>query len=374
MLKKILLKIFYYLPIKFLLKNYIIFESNPDFADNTYYVYQELLRQGYNKKYKFIWLVTDKDKFGDIHIDNVVFVNINSMQAKRYRMWAKFIIDSNRYINKYNKYQYRFHLGHGMPIKVVMDYTRSCGKVDNYLVTSDYFIPFFSDSTKIAQDKFLPLGFPRTDQFFMPNEQFKELAPYDKVILWMPTYRKHVVGLGYKSSLVYGVPSINNKKELLALNVLLKKYNSLLLIKLHPAEDTNELDKMNLTNILFTKNELLEKNKKNIYELASVTDALITDYSSVYFDYLLHDKPIGMAIEDICEFGKNFSLFFDNFEEQLPGEYIYNYHDLEKFITNVCNGKDIKRKIRNEKRSIYVKYNDGNSSKRIVDILKRHSL
>ena len=374
MIKKILAKIYYYLPIKFLLKDYIILESGPDYADNTYYVYQELLKQGYNKKYKLVWVVNNKDAFRDIKIDNVIFVDMDSAEAKKYRRMAKFIIDSNKYINKYNKYQYRFHLGHGMPIKVVPEYTSSCGKVDSYLVTGEFFIPFFAECTKIDKSKFLPLGFPRNDQFFMSKVHFKELDGYDKVILWMPTYRKHVGGVGYKSSLNYGIPSINNKKELLDLNNLLKKYKSLLIIKLHPAEDTSVLDKINLTNILFTKNELLDKNKRNIYELAQLTDALITDYSSIYFDYLMHDKPIGMAIEDIKEFSQNFDLLFDNFEDNLPAEYIYNYADLEKFIVNVCNGKDIKREERNKKRSIFVKYNDGNAAKRIVDVLKKHSL
>ena len=374
MIKRIINKILYYLPIKFLLKDYILFESGPDYADNTYYVYKELLHEGYNKKYKFIWLVTNKEEYNDIKIDNVIFVNYGSKEAEWYRKRAKFIIDSNKYVQKYNKYQYRFHLGHGMPIKLVPEYTSGCGRVDNYLVTSDYFIPFFSECTKIDKEKFLPLGFPRCDQFFMNKEQFKELEGYDKVILWMPTYRKHVGGIGYKSSLIYGVPSINSKKELLDLNKLLGKYNALLIIKLHPAEDVSVLDKMDLNNILFTKNEILDNNKKNIYELASLTDALITDYSSIYFDYLLCDKPIGMAIEDIEEFRKNFPLYFNDFEEELPGEYIYNYDDLEKFIVNVCNGKDIKKEVRNKKRSIYVKYNDGNTSKRIIDELKKHSL
>ena len=374
MIKKILTKFFYNLPIKFLLKNYIILESGPDYADNTYYVYKELLNQGYNKKYKLIWFVNNPNLFRNINIDNVLFVNINSIKARKYRLFAKFIIDSNKYVNKYNKYQYRFHLGHGMPIKVVKEYTSSCGKVDDYLVTGEYFIPFFADCTKIEKEKFLPLGFPRNDQFFMPKTHFQELTGYDKVILWMPTYRKHTSGPGYKSSLIYGVPSINNKKELLSLNSLLKKYNALLLIKLHPVEDTSTLDKIDLTNILFTKNEILDNNKKNIYELAQLTDALITDYSSIYFDYLLHDKPIGMAVEDIKEFSQTFQLLFNDFEKELPAEYIYNYDDLVKFITNVCHGKDIKKDARNKKRSLFVKYNDGNASKRVVDILKKHSL
>ena len=155
---------------------------------------------------------------------------------------------------------------------------------------------------------------------------------------------------------------------------MLTSPNTFLIIKLHPAEDTTYLNKLNLNNILFTKNELFEGNRKNIYQLAQLTDALITDYSSIYFDYTLLDKPIGMAVEDIEEYRNNFKLYFDDFEKSLPAEYIYNFEDLKKFINNVCNGKDIKRNDRNRMRSVYFEHIDGFASKRVIDILKEHSL
>lgn len=378
-IKKILKKTYYYLPlyhlpIKFLLKNYILFESNPDYADNAYYVYLELLKQGYNKKYKLIWLVDNDEEFKDINIHNVIFLNRNSKEARKCKILAKFIIDCNKYIYKFNKYQYRFHMGHGMPIKDVSSYTGSCNKVDNYLITSEFFLFYFLNCIKLPKEKYLSLGFPRTDEFFMEKEHFEELDGYDKLILWMPTYRNHFNDEGKKSKLKYGVPSINTKKELVELNDILKNSNSLLIIKLHPSENTDILSKMELSNILFTKNELLEKNHRNIYQLAHITDALITDYSSIYFDYLLMNKPIAMAIEDIKEYSKEVPLLYDDFEKVLPAEYIYNYDDLIKFINNVCSGKDIKKKERNEKLSTYMKHNDGNSAKRIIEILKKHSL
>ena len=39
---------------------YIIFESNPDFSDNTYPVFEEMVNRGLNKKYKFLWQLSDK--------------------------------------------------------------------------------------------------------------------------------------------------------------------------------------------------------------------------------------------------------------------------------------------------------------------------
>lgn len=365
----------FYMSIRF--RNYILFESNPDYADNTYYVYDELLRQGYNKKYKFIWIVKDPNAFDDINIHNVRFIkrDNNEKQVDYYKRTARFIIDCNRYINKENTYQFRFHLGHGMPIKIVKDYTSAVGSYDKYLLSSKYFTNYFIENGNIDENKMEYIGLPRCDQFYKEKESFDEIKGYDKVILWMPTYRNHQSkDINKKLKLKYGIPSISNEKELIDLNILLKNNNALLIIKFHPAENMKFLENLSLSNIMFTKNELFDGNHKNIYHLCQLTDALITDYSSIYYDYMMQDKPIGMAIEDIEEYKKYFPICFDNIEEDLPAEYIYSYNDLIKFIKNVLDSKDIKRRLRNKKREVYFKYVDGNASKRVVEVLKRNNL
>lgn len=370
--RKILRKIYYHLPIKFFIKNYILFESNPDYCDNAYYVFKELINEGYNKKYKLIWLVRDLEKFNDVNIDNVYFVDYKN--SKKYKRFAKFIIDSNRYINKTNKNQFRIYLSHGMPLKVVPDYSARIGNLNAILITADIFADYYVKYSNKSRETMVVLGNPRNDQFFKEKIKFKELEGFKKVILWMPTYREHLNGSGYKLKSIYGVPSINNKKEIIELNKLLKKYSSLLIIKIHPAQSMENIDKLKLSNIIFVKNELFDTYDKNVYSLAQNTDALITDYSSIYYDYMLMNKPIGMAIEDIEEYKKHFGLYFENLENALPGEYIYNYNDLAKFIENVCNNKDVKKKERNDKINTYNKYVDGNSSKRVVEFLKKHGL
>ena len=65
-LKKIISKMFYNLPIKFLLKNIILLESNPDFSDNTRGVYDKLIEFGYNMKYQLIWITSNSEVLKDI--------------------------------------------------------------------------------------------------------------------------------------------------------------------------------------------------------------------------------------------------------------------------------------------------------------------
>ena len=60
---------------KLRLKPYILMESNPDFADNTKAVYDEIIKRGLNLKYKVIWAVNDKQKYKYIKTKNVRFIN-----------------------------------------------------------------------------------------------------------------------------------------------------------------------------------------------------------------------------------------------------------------------------------------------------------
>lgn len=57
--------------------------------------------------------------------------------------------------------------------------------------------------------------------------------------------------------------------------------------------------------ILLGKKLLTVPNQMDLYEILPHTDLLITDYSSVYFDYLLLDKPIVFTPTDLGEYSKN---------------------------------------------------------------------
>ena len=68
------------------------------------------------------------------------------------------------------------------------------------------------------------------------------------------------------------------------------------------------------------------------------SDALITDLSSVYIDYLMINKPIGFFMNSVKSYSRGFNI--ENFEEYLPGEKIYSIEDLERFVENICYNID----------------------------------
>lgn len=375
-LKKILNKIYYYLPIGFLLKPIVLFESNPDFCDNTRGVYDRLIELGYNKKLKIIWFVQDKNIFSDMNVYNVEFVNFDDKKNVRYYEYlAKYIIDCNHFIYKRNMHQFRIHLTHGTPIKFAGGYCATCGKVDYVVQVSDFFTKVTKELFQVPEKNIISVGFPRNDIILKKNNCiFFPQLKRKKTICWFPTYRNHKGHSTGKNIFPYGIPSISNEKELKELNALLKKEGVLLTIKLHPAEDTSILKKLDLDHIKLIDDSIFDIDHTTLYHYLSNVDALITDYSSVYYDFLLTKKPIGLAIADIKEYVKTTRIIFDNYEENVAGEYIYNFKDLLKFIHNVSTGNDISYDRRMKMIKVYHKYLDDKSADRVIALMEKKGL
>lgn len=372
----------YKLNYKIIMKDYILLESNPDYSDNTKAVYDELLRRKMNKNYKIIWLVDDVDQFKDIKVNNVVFVQRDKkiqhlIPFIYYNLLSKYIIDCNKCIKKRNKNQFRIYLTHGTPLKMVKNYIENVGNMDYLIQTSDFFTDVYKKFLKSDHVQIISTGFPRNDVLFNSTSKiaFFEETRRKKTILWLPTYRNHKgikddFNFHVKVDFPYGIPIISESNDLLKLNKILLKKEILLIVKLHPAEDSSRLKKMNCSNIKLIDDSIFKNGYISLYTLLSSVDALITDYSSVYYDFLLTDKPIGLAIPDIDIYRKHVNLIYDNFQENIIGEYIYDYTDLVRFIDNVSRNRDLYFDERVKMKKKYHKFLDGNSSKRVVDILE----
>ena len=108
-----------------------------------------------------------------------------------------------------------------------------------------------------------------------------------------------------------------------------------------------------------------------LYELLAQTDALITDYSSVYFDYLLTDRPIALTIADKEEYFTHFTLAFPDYKEAVKGFYIETFSQLSSFLAEIAKGVDSAREERMPVKEKYHTKDAGNSAKAIVDLLEK---
>lgn len=360
------------------LKDKIVFESFSDFSDNTRTLFDYMINNKMNKKYEMIWLVEDLKKFENIKINNVSFSYVEPKDEEQYNHMenkirdAKFLIGSNRNIKKYHKEQIYINLWHGTLLKQLNDYKIDNIDWDYLLCPSEFFSEIYQRELRIPKEKLIYYNNPRNDDLWKKRGFLKELYSqddYEKFILWMPTYRQHRTGsnIDSKKEFNFGIPIINTNEELENLDNILQKEKCMLVLKIHPAQDLSRIRVESMKNIKILKNTTLEEKNIKLYNLLAEADALITDYSSVYFDYMILDRPIGFTIDDINEY-KGF--VFEKPLDYMPGEHIKNYEELKKFIFKISEGRDKYKENRNALNLLFNKFRDNQNSKRIIEFLK----
>ena len=165
------------------------------------------------------------------------------------------------------------------------------------------------------------------------------------------------------------MPLIHEAAYAEQLNETAMKNNVLLVFKPHFVQDRSFLNEINLSNIQFADESFFERFDISTYDLLAASDALITDYSSVYFDYTLLDKPIAVVWEDVEEYRKNPGFVVDLDRYLVGAEKVYSIKDLCEFVENVAKGSDLLKTERREIRDLTNDNLDGRNSKRAVDFI-----
>lgn len=345
----------------FPLKNIIIFESNPDYADNTYWFFKYLVeKKEIQKKYKLVWFVKKSDdKKEELCGASIVCVCevpasfFEKLKKIYYQSRAKYIIDCNTFVHKYSNRQKRVYLTHGMTLKTADRYLADNYDSDLTCITSTFFAPYFdSFVTDKNRNSVCVTGTPRNDELFTDIRLFDDNK---KRIIWMPTYRQHKTASDMQMDNIFpfGIPVIKNKDDIEKLDRVLEKNNIELLFRPHPAQDLSRLNLESGTNIKIADDTYIAEHKTNLYELMASTDALITDYSSVYYDYMLLDKPIALTLEDIDSFSKVWPLYIDKNDPHFVGVRINTTNELISFAKDIAAGKDILKTQREDANDIF---------------------
>ena len=373
MIKNLLKKCMNIIP----MTNTVLLESNPDMSDNTYSLFKKMIDEKYNMKYKFVWLVNNPDDFSDVKIKNVYFrrwkpTGIFEKFRKNWLLYtAKYIIVCNKYIEKRRDRQVVVALGHGTILKSVKQYKMIGSDCDFTLCPSDFFVPIYCDQLKLSENQMFISGYPRNDLLYSSTGKLRQVLKdkmRSKCIIWMPTFRKQKNSDRVDSDFVFplGIPGLYSREELEKVNEKLVKEDMVLVLKLHPAQDTSIITASSLSNLILLTDDMLAAANVKLYELLSDTDALITDYSSIYYDYLLLDKQIAITLDDFEAYTEKNGFPFENVLDILKGEYIYNADDLIGFIDNVAHGNDTHGQERKEINKLVNKFQDGKFSEHVL--------
>lgn len=206
---------------------------------------------------------------------------------------------------------------------------------DLFLSTSSLMTRHFAECFRISEQQCMRSGYPRCDIFYWSRAELKSfIEKYEgseslalvqrmetcsKVFIYMPTYRDTQTDFFAASGI-----------DLCCLDTELRNINALLLIKMHPATRMDgELAAAGLTNILFLDSRM------DVYPLLPFTDVLITDYSSIYYDYLLMEsKSVLLFPFDYEEYIATCRDLAFDFDSYTPGPRVRTFSGLLDAIRN----------------------------------------
>lgn len=208
----------------------------------------------------------------------------------------------------------------------------------------------------VEEERVKAYGIPRTDKLlnaeYVSQVRKRILTEHPnlagkQIILYAPTFRD---GKGQDKH------EFRPEMDFESLSHSLKE-NQVFLICPHPVMQ-NRIVPGSYENIIqvedFTTNEMM-----------CVADLLITDYSSVIFEFSLLDKPMVFYCYDYDEYNRDFYL---DYEKDLPGKLLRSYSELEEYI---CKGDFNEADRAKEFRKRYMSACDGKSGERIAHVLEK---
>lgn len=356
-------------------KNLILFESGigKQFGDSPKDIYEEILKQKLN--YKKVWVYNKHHRFLD---PNTKRIQRLTPHYYYYLLRAGYWVNNQNfptYIKKRSKTTY-LQTWHGTPLKKMLydikevkgrsdDYVQRVGQAVqywDYLISPSAYASHAFRSAFKYKNKIIESGYPRNDIFFKKDKDALasevlnrlHLPVNKKVILYAPTFRDNKVS--NKNRFLFDIEMDLNKmrKELGEDYIVLLRMHVVIVSKL-------EIDD-SLKSFVFNVS-----NYPDIQELQLISDILITDYSSVMFDYANTGKPILFFTYDLADYRDNIRGFYMDFENEAPGPLLFNTDEIIKSIVN------IDQTIENYKEKYlafhekYCSLEDGKASKRVVE-------
>ncbi|HWT75189.1 MAG TPA: bifunctional glycosyltransferase family 2 protein/CDP-glycerol:glycerophosphate glycerophosphotransferase [Mobilitalea sp.] len=356
-------------------ENWVICESffGKNYSDSPKYIY-EYLQKNYPGKYRFVWVIDKKHTkipYRHTKVKRFSFRYSYFMARSKYFV---FNVRQPDWIRKRKKTVF-LETWHGTPLKKLVfdqgdissasprykDQFYNQSRAWDYLIAANQFSSDTFRRCFMFNKTMLDTGYPRNDILHDPNkdeiaDQIKKKLgiPKDKkTILYAPTWRddEFYTKGRYKFSLKLDLRLLKEK--------LGNEYVIILRTHYFIADS---LDVTGLEGFAYNCSKY-----DDISELYLISDILITDYSSVFFDYANLKRPMLFYTYDLEKYRDVLRGFYIDIEEELPGPMLFTS---EEIVTAVNNINQIEQKYRQKYDVFYDKYNsweDGNASKRVVE-------
>jgi CDP-glycerol glycerophosphotransferase (TagB/SpsB family) len=346
-------------------RNKILFYSPSGLADNNKHLFEYLIANQYNMRYEIVVTTSERK----------IYPYANVRSVGQFRAFLEYLTSSYIYYSHGmipmipSKKQIAVQMWHGIsfkgydghifkPIAERLPFTY-------VFASNEFFVPIVAQKFSCDLLHIYICGHPRTDVFYNTDVKYN-LGTYAKIVIWLPTFRQSAIQ-NYTDSLQKGIIPIFTDNELVQLNATLRERDILLIVKIHPVQVIYSMGQYMYTNLwIFTDDEFHAKGYE-LYRLLRQADALITDYSSVFYDYLLLDRPIGFTVDDVEEYGKKRGWAVENPNELKPGKRIANQSDFYEFLDDLILKRDLYENSRKMINELSNKYRDGKNCKRALD-------
>ncbi|QDK67003.1 CDP-glycerol glycerophosphotransferase family protein [Bacillus halotolerans] len=358
----------------------ILFESysGKQFSCNPRAIYEYLQENKDRYDYKLIWSI-DKRYMSALEGVDAAYIKRFSFKWLWYMATAKYWITNSRlplWIPKPKKTLY-VQTWHGTPLKKLandMDEVHMPGTTtekykQNFLREAskwDYLISPNAYSTEIFKSAFqfnkeiIEAGYPRNDILYSSNKESlikkvkQELGINEdkKVILYAPTWRDNEfkkVGQ-YKFELQFDLEEL--RKEF--------GDSVVILLRMHYLVSEN-------FNLKKYKGFALDVSSyRDIRDLYLISDLLVTDYSSVFFDYINLKRPIVFFVYDLPIYRDAIRGFYLNFQEEAPGYLVETKEELISKLKSILKNPTLSSNY-DTYYNLFCKLDDGEASKRVIN-------
>ncbi len=187
------------------------------------------------------------------------------------------------------------------------------------------------------------VGNPRIDQFGedLTPEQLRRLGlrPERRCVLWLPTYRE---ARGPRSRSMSDGDQLTHSEQVqqlvAALAATADRLSLDLVVKPHPLD----VDDYSGLALRVLRNGDLEAAGVTLYQLLGRCDALISDVSSAWVDFLVLDRPVGFYVPDLQEMQRRRGFNVDDFAGLAPGTHLRTTSDAVAFLEQVAAGTAVR--------------------------------
>jgi CDP-glycerol glycerophosphotransferase len=354
----------------------IIVHSVPDFEDGALAILEELLARGHRPIVLLEEPLSRPAAVTHLAEAGVTFATKHSNVGRFHYLTARVVFTTHGAYRPHApaRSQTLVHIGHGEPLGKSAGYWIGglAARATFAVAGSTVGRAFRCVQQDVAPQQVLLVGSPRNDRLIRSdrNEVRRKVAewlpdPTETLFIWLPTYRRHFNGTPEGVELETGLPL--DLASLRRVDAWLEDRRAAMIVKKHPLNHSDPVDGHGRIRVL--DDAAFQLAGLSLYRVLVAADCLITDASSVWFDFLLTGRPLICCFPDIHEYRKSRTLNLEPYEEWFPGPFVNSADELLEELAHVDSGGDRYADARGRLTRALHLHRDGQSSRRLLDAL-----